>query len=206
MAVVDKANMANMVVMKHRLKEIMRQKGITQEQLADMVEAHPMTISKLVRGTMRLSDVWVEKIATALNISPAELFEVPRTVPVVGYVGAGDEIIPIDDHALGAGLDEVELPLPLGKDAVAVIVRGNSMYPAYREGDIIVYEKKFEGDLTPLIGRECIVRLEDGRSYVKELARGSGPGLWTLISHNAPPIPDVRLAWAAPVTFVKRKW
>ena len=190
--------------MKHRLKEIMKEKGVTQERLASLIGAHPITISKLVRGKMRLSDKWIEKISSALEVPPTELFAERQTIPIVGYVGAGAEIWPIDDHAPGAGLDEVELPWPVGENAVAVIVRGQSMHPVYREGDIIIYEERHE-DPTHLIARECVVRLTDGRTFIKELAPGSKPGHFTLLSWNAPPIHDAPVAWAAPVRYVKRK-
>ena len=42
-------------------------------------------------------------------------------------------------------------------------------------------------------------------TYVKILLKGSEPGLWTLISHNASAITDVPLAWAARVKWVQKR-
>ena len=56
--------------------------------------------------------------------------EARRQIPVVGYVGAATEFFGFDDHAQGAGLDEIEAPPGVPDEAVAVIVRGDSGYPA----------------------------------------------------------------------------
>ena len=51
-------------------------------------------------------------------------------VPLKGYIGAGGMVFPIDDHAIGEGLDRVEAPPEMGPNTVAVKVRGDSMQPA----------------------------------------------------------------------------
>jgi hypothetical protein len=54
-----------------------------------------------------------------------------------------------------------------------------------------------------MIGRECVVRLADGRTMLKMVSRGAN-GLFDLHSHNAPPITGVAIEWVAPVLWVKR--
>lgn len=120
-----------------------------------------------------------------------------KGVPLVGYVGAGAEVFPVDD---GGALDWVE-PMPgIGPNAVAVRVKGNSMFPRYFEGDVLVYDRH----ITPrqAHGQECVVRLTDGRVFVKTVRYRSG--LVTLESFNAPTIDEVQVEWAAPVMWVKR--
>jgi phage repressor protein C with HTH and peptisase S24 domain len=82
-------------------------------------------------------------------------------------------------------------------NAVVVIVRGDSMYPRYKDGEKLFYLKQ-ERDPVELVGLECVVKLEDGRIYVKDLEKGQG-GLFDLISHNAPPLRGQSVEWAAPV-------
>jgi len=124
--------------------------------------------------------------------------KLPKSTQAVGYVGAGAQIVPIDDHAIGAGLEEVEIPPGIPEDAVLVIVRGDSMYPRYFEGEYLFYarEDRPPGDF---VGRECIVQLTDGRVFVKVLRRGAGPSLFNLESWNAPTLYDQTVEWAAPV-------
>ena len=128
------------------------------------------------------------------------------TIPVVGYVGAASEYFGFDDHAQGAGLDEIDRPPGVPERAVAVIVRGDSGYPAIRDGMVLVYWNCVP-DPTDLVGEDCFVRLRDGRTVVKLLERGSQTGLWTLVSINAsaPPIRDVEIEWAAPIEIRLRK-
>lgn len=119
-------------------------------------------------------------------------------VPVVGYIGAGAEIYPIDQ---GGSLDEVEAPPGVGPEAVAVIVRGDSMWPRYTDGDTIIYDQHLPAEKADR--RECVIALPDGRKYVK-MVRRQPDGLWTLESHNAPPIHDAELLWAAPIRWIIR--
>ena len=80
---------------------------------------------------------------------------------------------------------------------MVVIVRGTSMHPRYRDGERLFYIKT---DQPPaeLIGLECVVKLEDGRIYVKDLEKGQD-GLFDLVSHNAPTLRNQAVEWAAPV-------
>ena len=129
-----------------------------------------------------------------------------RLIPVVGYVGAATEFFGFDDHAQGAGLDEIDAPPGAPDEAVAVIVRGDSGSPAIRDGMVLIYWNKFENPVS-LIGEDCFVRLRDGRTLVKILERGADEGLWTLASINAstPPIRDVEIEWAAPIEVRLRR-
>lgn len=120
-----------------------------------------------------------------------------KSTHAVGYIGAGSEVVPFDDHPVGAGLEEVEIPPGVPDDAVLVIVRGDSMYPRYKDGEKLFYMKQDRNPLE-LVGLECVVKLEDGRMYVKDLERGQG-GRFDLISHNAPAMRNEAVEWAAPV-------
>lgn len=125
----------------------------------------------------------------------------PATTRAVGYIGAGAQVEPVDDHALGAGLDEVDLPPGVPLDAVLVIVRGDSMYPRYFDGEFLFYVRDQHSPLE-LVGRECVIKLADGRTFVKVLRHGSNRQLFNLESWNAntPTMVDQVVEWAAPVT------
>jgi phage repressor protein C with HTH and peptisase S24 domain len=161
------------------------------------------------RGISRRS----ERYAKAFRVSEAWLLtgegdgpeqDSQAKIPVVGLVGAGYEIFPIDDHQKGGGLEEVDMPLPnMSPSTVAVRVRGTSMEPAYYDGDLIFYDRKDGGDLIHLLGRECVVALADGRIFIKILKRRSN-GDWFLHSNNAEPILDIQIDWAAKVKVIQR--
>lgn len=116
-------------------------------------------------------------------------------VPLEGYVGAGAEFIPFDgDPGLG------DAPAAIEPNSSAVIVRGVSMYPRYFDGEYLYFLNEMR-DPSDFIGRECVVKLHDGRRFVKILRRGSKKGLFNLESWNAPMIEDQEVEWAAPVTW-----
>jgi phage repressor protein C with HTH and peptisase S24 domain len=121
-----------------------------------------------------------------------------RMSQALGYVGAGSEIVPIDDHAQGAGLEEVELPPGVPADSALVIVRGDSMHPRYFDGEYLFY-REYEGDFSDLVGQECVVQLDDGRTFVKVLKRGQKPGRFNLESFNAPTLKNQSVKRAGPV-------
>ena len=118
-------------------------------------------------------------------------------LPIVGLVGAGSEIFPQDD---GGRLDDVEAPPGLNSGAIAVIVRGDSMFPRYFDGDLLIYDEHVAAKTAN--GQECVVALTDGRKMVKVVRFRAG--IVTLESYNAAPIDDAQIDWVAPIKWVKR--
>ena len=191
-----------------RLKNARAAAKLSQQTLAKKAGVSQQAIGEIERGAV-FSTKSIYKIAAALNVSANFLDpDVPaiqsgRTiVSIVGFVGAGAEIFTIDDHPKGAGLEEVEAPPGAGRSVVALRVRGSSMAPVYKDGDVIFYETQEEGDLSHLAGRDCIIHLADGRTFLKELRRSNGD--YWLHSHNADPILHPQIVWAARVRWVDK--
>lgn len=154
-----------------------------------------------------MGDDTYEELAAAAGVSAAVLrgeVALARSIPVVGRVGAGAEVFAIDDHEKGGGEDDIEVP-PGFDDmpAVAVRVEGESMYPAYKPGDLLVFQRDGMDDWHRYLGQDVVVKLTDGRTFVKVLKRATKTTA-TLGSHNAPDIENVRVEWAAPILWVKR--
>ena len=143
-------------------------------------------------------------LARALGTSAAELLEdgesAVRPIPLVGHVGAGQEVhAEFDD----APFDYVEAPPGVSpRETVAVEVRGDSMYPLLDKGDLIYYSGR-DIPAERMIGKLCVVKLADGRTFVKRLRRGSEPGLYSLESLNGPPIENVRVEWVARIDWMR---
>lgn len=189
----------------NRLTELRNAAGLSIDEVAEKTGLSTSYVSRLERGERNLSVKTMAAFAQALGVTPSELLAVApaRMIPVVGYVGAGQEVYAIDDHAKGDGIEEVECPWDdLAHSTVAVRVRGDSMVPAYFNGDLIFYERQ-DTDLTHLLGKECVVALADGRKFIKQLRR-TPSGQWYLHSHNADPILGVEIEWAARVRLIAR--
>lgn len=192
-----------------RLVKARKAAGYSQAELAKRAGISQQAIGEIERGRV-LSSKAIYKIATALNVSVNHLDpEIPFAaegsilVPVVGYVGAGAEIFTIDDHEKGAGLEEVPFPLSSNPSGiVALRVRGTSMLPVYKENDLIFYERREDCNFEQLIGKDCVIHLEDGRTFLKEIRRNNGD-IW-LHSHNADPILHPQIVWAAKVRWVEK--
>lgn len=125
-----------------------------------------------------------------------------RTLDVSGTVGAGAQVHLSDGPT--SPFDHIEVPFDIGSDATAVEVRGDSMWPAIQEGEVLIYER-IRHDPIPLVGRKVVACLADGRMFVKLLGKRNKDGLWTLLSFNGPPMEDVELLWAAEIRAILRR-
>ena len=85
---------------------------------------------------------------------------------------------------------------------VAVVVKGDSMAGQLEDGWVVYYDNRHIPPSERLLGRLCVVGLEDGRVLVKKLLPGRAKGLYDLYSANAGPLLDQAVAWAALVLWI----
>ena len=69
-----------------RIKEILKEKGMTQKELAKKMGVAEMSVSKSINGNPGLSTL--EKIAEALGVDVSELFAPSRNVIRCPHCGA----------------------------------------------------------------------------------------------------------------------
>jgi len=187
------------------IRRSLRTSGKTQADFARELGVTQSTVSRWLSGKAKPEvQHWIAVRAfLARHGNASHETDIARpTVPLIGAVGAGAMIVPLDNG--DSPLDYVEPAVPMPTGTVCVQVKGNSMYPRYFDGELIYYRSE-PSDAAAVIGRECVVKLADVRMLVKILRRGSSNDLFTLESWNAPPIEDVVVEYAAPVTFVDRR-
>lgn len=115
-------------------------------------------------------------------------------IPLVGYVAAGAEA-----HFTAAGeLGTVAAPAGATESTVAVEIRGESL-GAFFDRWICFYDDVRRPVTADLVGRLCVVGLEDGRVLIKKIQRSKSRGLFHLLSQTEPPIFDAAIEWAARV-------
>ena len=128
----------------------------------------------------------------------------PNIVSVMGRIGAGAEIMPDFEQLPPDGLYQIEVPIEIPHDAIAFEVEGDSMWPRYDGGDVVICWR--EGtDVRQVIGWEAAVRTADGRRYLKRILEGGAPRTFDLESYNAPIIRGVKLDWVSRVNLVVRR-
>lgn len=112
-----------------------------------------------------LDDDHAAPATPASNIDPAPDLRPGSRVPVVGSVKGGpDGYMDELQYPVGVGEGFVEYWTP-DKTAYALRVKGDSMHPRYRAGEIIVVTPSIE----PVPGRDVVVKLKDGQKLLKQL-------------------------------------
>lgn len=193
----------------NRIKELRDAANLTIEQVAETTGLSVSYISRLESGARNLSVKNMNLLAHAIGVRPQELLvdgeeeQSANVVRVMGRIGAGAEIFPDEEQIPPDGLYEIEAPFPLPPEAIAFEVNGESMWPRYDSGDIVICWRQGVS-AEEVLGWEAAVKTEDGRRYLKRVLRGSTKGLYDLESHNAPPIRGAHLVWVASIHSVIR--
>jgi len=186
--------------------------GLSASGLARRAGLDPTTFNKSKRITATGRARWpsTESIAKALTatgtsakefIGLIELHDgdgAARGVPLLGFAEAGAGGY-FDDGGFpaGEGWDEIAFPALSDAHAYALEVSGQSMEPAYRDGDIIIVSPA-----APIRrGDRVVVKTKAGEVMVKELKRNTAKSI-ELKSLNA--AHDDRTIAAADVVWIAR--
>lgn len=190
-----------------KIKAIRLSLKLNQTEFGERLDTTQSTVARWERGSVptgenleRIAELAKTTIDQLLGVS--ELAGGSNAIPVVGYVGAGAEVFPFDDYPKGEGMDVVERPAEVTGDAVAVEVRGDSLFPTAENGWRLIYAGEQTVLEEDVINRLCVVKLLDGRVLVKRVTRGSRPQRYHLVSTNAPMIEDAEIMWAARVKAI----
>jgi phage repressor protein C with HTH and peptisase S24 domain len=162
------------------LDRLAERAGLSPSGLAKRSGLDPTTFNKSKRITNDGRERWpsTESVAkalaatnTAIDIFVQLIEETARAaqaVPLLGFAEAGSGGY-FDDGGfpVGKGWDEVGLPSVSDEHAYALEISGDSMKPAYRDGDVIIVSPG-----TPIRrGDRVVVTTKDGEVMVKELKR-----------------------------------
>jgi phage repressor protein C with HTH and peptisase S24 domain len=187
----------------------MKAKGFSKRSLSKAAELSESAVRDLLTRTDNPGIGTLTKIAEALEMPVDRLTGAGLTVPILGNIGAGGEVIFATDPDIELNGDNEfpsvpRPPLVTGR-LMALQVVGSSMLPKYEDGDIIYVRRDHEGLLPTYLNRYCAVRTGDGGTFLKVLSPGSEAGRYTLRSLNAPDMENVEVVWASPVLFVMPK-
>ena len=147
------------------LKKARSAAGLSQKALANLLFVSQQAVAKWETGAATPGPEMLTKISNVLNvsldsllgvnrdvnISPAELDRKVVDINVYGSIPAG---IPIE--AIEEIIDTEQIPaewLAGGNEYFALVVHGDSMYPVYLDGDIIIIRKTSSCNT----GDDCVV-------------------------------------------------
>lgn len=152
--------------MSNRLRELRDGKGLSQEQLAEMVGTRKQQISKLENSERKLSAEWMERLAPYLDCAPYELYwRVFDEAPLISWVQAGTLTETVDPYVAGDPNTPRAATTSLPHEAfIALTVRGDSMNLIAPEGSIIfvdLHQKE------PLPNRYYVIRDNDESTFKK---------------------------------------
>lgn len=130
------------------------------------------------------------------------LYERAQSI-LVGRVGAGAEVHVFEGDSMQGFAEIVDTPPGIAgtEDIEALEIEGDSMSPL-GPGWRVFYRHTHEGVLSEELGKLCVVRLRDGRRFLKLLRPGYLPGLFNLQSWNGMSIDNVDVMWAAKVLSI----
>ena len=172
-----------------RIAELRRERGLNQEELAELAMLHRVTVAKYETGQVEPGVLAISRIADALGVSTDELLcrteklppflpIIKNAVPIVGEIACGQPITAeqnIEGYA----------DLPDGAHAdFALRCKGDSMNPTFTAGDLVLIRQQEE--VEP--GQIAAVGV-DGEATLKRVYR-SGEGV-VLVADNPEYPPQV---------------
>jgi phage repressor protein C with HTH and peptisase S24 domain len=192
------------------LDRLAKRAGLSPSGLAKRSGLDPTTFNKSKRITPDGRERWpsTESVAKALAATNSSIdtfvqligdgTRALQSVPLLGFAQAGSGGY-FDDGGLpsGKGWDEVALPSVSDEHAYALEISGDQMWPAYRDGDVIVVSPG-----TPIRrGDRVVVKTRGGEIMVKELKRRTAK---TLELQSLNPVHVDRTLAAADVEWIAR--
>ena len=198
------------------LDRLAERAGLSPSGLARRAGLDPTTFNKSKRITGDGRERWpsTESVAKALAATDTAIDtfvqfiedteRAAKAVPLLGFAEAGAGGY-FDDGGfpVGKGWDEVGLPCVNDEHAYALEISGDSMKPAYRDGDVIVVSPG-----TPIRrGDRVVVKTRDGEVMVKELKRRTARTIELQSlnpSHANRTLPASEVEWIARIVWASQ--
>lgn len=187
--------------MANRIKHLMKERNLSRDDVAAGIDAHPITVSKLISGKMKLTQEWMNRLAGVFGVPPEQIIAGPshtRTVKVRSHVEAGAW----EAHGEWPEDDWYDVAIPDDPNyrqyaLFAAETRGPSMNRRYPERTVLIHTNLVDTGEELEVGKRYIVERErpDGtrETTVKTLSRDDDGKLWLLPESSDPryqsPIP-----------------
>jgi transcriptional regulator with XRE-family HTH domain len=191
-----------------RFRALMEERGYTMKSLSLAAGLNESFVRDMLNRQRQPGVDRLTRLLAVMGVTFTEFMggeekgDGTRSVPLMGYVGAGAEVEPDFEQVPNEGLEQIPVPFDLPSEMIAFQVRGDSMMPQFRDGAVLIVYREQRRSLESFYGEEAAVRTSDGRRYIKTIIRGNKAGFVNLISWNAQPIENVHLAWVGEIFSV----
>lgn len=159
-----------------RLKELRINRGFLQKDLSEILGVDRTTYSKYESGASEPNHEMLVKLAQVFDVSTdyllgRDITEIPHSskgilIPVLGDVAAG---IPIEAVTDIVDYEEIDEALSRTGDFFGLRIKGSSMEPRMREGDVVIVRKQDTADS----GDTVVVLVNGDSATVKKIKIGS---------------------------------
>lgn len=168
----------------NRIKELRAINNVKQFELAEAVNVSRAALSGYETGKFQADIETYIKMADYFGVSVDYLLgaDIATTgnirIPVLGSVPAGIPLEAIEDI-----IDWEELPQSMaigGKEYFALQVKGDSMWPAYLPGDVVIIRMQPDCDS----GDDCVVYVNGDNATLKQVKKNEEEQSLTLVPRN----------------------
>lgn len=167
----------------NRLKELRKANRMTQSDVAKIVGIGQSGYSFWESGRSKIDDAGLRKLAALYNVSVDYLLGTDTNqtkasvkIPVLGDVAAG---IPIEAIENTVDYEEIDAALASTGEFFGLRIKGDSMEPRIREGDVVIVRKQSDADT----GDTAVVLVNGDSATVKRIKKEPDGDLW-LIPNN----------------------
>jgi transcriptional regulator with XRE-family HTH domain len=103
-------------------------------------------------------------------------------------------------------LHEIDSFETINPNPVVIAITDDGMEPLYKLGDYVAGNKKYEDEISCIIGTPCIVETAQGETFVRKLLYGKKAAVYNLAcinnySQQQPLITNVKLFYAAQIVW-----
>lgn len=168
-----------------RLKEARKKKGLTQIEVAQMIGISQSGFSAWESGKTRIDAQSLSKLASLYGVSTSYLLgeedsPTPKAfrIPVLGDVAAG---IPIEAVENIIDWEEISDDLAATGEFFALQVKGSSMEPRIKEGDVVIVRRQEDANT----GDTAVVIVNGDSATVKRIKKEPDGSLWLLPNNPA---------------------